>query len=120
MEMAERLLKRTLESSIVLSSKLFDSLVFVFTESQQWRQLIDMLANISQRNCTPEVKTLNYLKKNLLYCFEPQIRQQLKEQIEHLEDNFFTAQSQASGAASGEPKPDERLGGRRGGKRSQS
>jgi hypothetical protein len=34
LEMAERLLKRTMESSIVLSAKLFDSLVFVFTESQ--------------------------------------------------------------------------------------
>lgn len=49
-----------------------------------------MLTSINTRNCTPEVKTLNYLKKNLLYCFEPQTRQQLKEQIEHLEDNFFT------------------------------
>ena len=34
LEMAERLLKRTMESNIVLSAKLFDSLVFVFTESQ--------------------------------------------------------------------------------------
>ncbi len=90
LEMAERLLKRTMESSIVLSARLFDSLVFVFTESQQWRQLIEMLTGINSRNCAPEVKTLNYLKKNLLYCFEPQTRQQLKEQIEHLEDNFFT------------------------------
>jgi len=95
LEMAERLLKRTLESAIVLSAKLFDSLVFVFTESQQWRQLIDMLSSISSNNCAPEVKTLNYLKKNLLYCFEPQIRQQLKEQIEHLEDNFFTPATQS-------------------------
>ena len=47
-------------------------------------------------NCQPEVKTLNYLKKNLLYCFEPQTRSQLKEQIENLEDNFFTAPSAAT------------------------
>lgn len=79
LEMAERLLKRTMESTIVLSAKLFDSLVFVFTESQQWRQLIDMLSGLNANNCTPEVKTLNYLKKNLLYCFEPQTRSQLKE-----------------------------------------
>jgi hypothetical protein len=71
LEMAERLLKRTMESSIVLSAKLFDSLVFVFTESQQWRQLIDLLSGLNDKNCTPELKTLNYLKKNLLYCFEP-------------------------------------------------
>ena len=94
--MAERLLKRVLDSSINLSSKLFDSLVFVFTESQQWRQLTDMLSNVTQRNCTPDIKTLNYLKKNLLYCFEPQARGQLKEQIERLEDNFFTSTSGAA------------------------
>lgn len=74
LEMAEKLFKRILENSINFSAKLFDSLVFVFTESQQWKQLTDMLASISSRNCTPEVKTLNYLKKNLLYCFEPQTR----------------------------------------------
>ena len=72
--MAERLLKRTMESSIVLSGKLFDSLVFVFTESQQWRQLIELLSALNKNNCEPELKTLNYLKKNLLYCFEPQTR----------------------------------------------
>jgi len=44
------------------------------------------------------LKTLNYLKKNLLYCFEPQTRSQLKEQIENLEDNFFTAATQQLGA----------------------
>jgi hypothetical protein len=92
--MAERLLKRTMESTIVLSSKLFDSLVFVFTESQQWRQLIDLLSGLNPKNCEPELKTLNYLKKNLLYCFEPQTRSQLKEQIENLEDNFFTVATQ--------------------------
>ena len=96
--MAERLLKRTMESTIVLSSKLFDSLVFVFTESQQWRQLIDLLSGLNPKNCEPELKTLNYLKKNLLYCFEPQTRSQLKEQIENLEDNFFTAATQQLGA----------------------
>lgn len=45
---------------------------------------------MNQRNCEPEMKTLNYLKKNLLYCFEPQHRQQLKDQIERIENNFFS------------------------------
>jgi hypothetical protein len=79
LEMAERLLRRTMESNIVLSGRLLDGLVYVFTESQQWRQLIDLLAGLNAKNCEPEVKTLNYLKKNLLYCFEPQTRSQLKE-----------------------------------------
>jgi len=89
LEMAERLFRRVIDANISLSARLFDSLIFVFTESQQWRQLIDTLNAVSPRNCTPEVKTLNYLKKNLLYCFEPQLRSQLKEQIESLEDTFF-------------------------------
>lgn len=45
---------------------------------------------MNTRNCHPELKTVNYLKKNLLYCFEPQLRSQLKEQIERMEDNFFS------------------------------
>jgi len=49
---------------------------------------------LNPKNVEPELKTLNYLKKNLLYCFEPQTRSQLKEQIENLEDNFFTAATQ--------------------------
>lgn len=95
LDMTERLLKRTLESSIILSGRMFESLVFVFTESQQWRQLIELLERVSANNCQPEVKTLNYLKKNLLYCFEPQTRGQLKEQIEILEDTFFLPSAQA-------------------------
>ena len=58
-----------------------------------------MLGSITQRNCSPEIKTLNYLKKNLLYCFEPQTRGSLKEQIEKLEDNFFTAATIAAANA---------------------
>jgi hypothetical protein len=53
---------------------------------------------LNPKNCEPELKTLNYLKKNLLYCFEPQTRSQLKEQIENLEDNFFTAATQQQSA----------------------
>ncbi len=98
LEMAERLFKRIIENSITLSGRLFDSLVFVFTESQQWRQLIDTLAATSLRNCTPDIKTLNYLKKNLLYCFEPTTRGQLKEQIERIEDTFFPPQSATQAA----------------------
>lgn len=74
----------------------------MFTESQQWRQLTEMLSNINPGNCQPEIKTLNYLKKNLLYCFEPQVRAQLKEQIERLEDNFFAPANRQAVSQEGE------------------
>ena len=79
----------------------------MFTESQQWRQLTEMLSNINPGNCQPEVKTLNYLKKNLLYCFEPQVRAQLKEQIERLEDNLFAPANKTT-VASEEKAPEQR------------
>lgn len=108
LEMAEKLFKRILENQISLGAKLFDSLVFVFTESQQWRQLTEMLSNINPGNCQPEVKTLNYLKKNLLYCFEPQVRAQLKEQIERLEDNFFAPANKPAAETAEKPAADQR------------
>lgn len=104
LEMAEKLFKRVVDTNINFSAKLFDSLIFVFAESQQWRQLIDVLNAVNPQNCTPEVKTLNYLKKNLLYCFEPQTRSQLKDQIESLEENFFSSSAQQQlGKSSAEP-----------------
>ena len=75
-----------------------------------------MLSGLTAKNCAPEVKTLNYLKKNLLYCFEPQTRSQLKEQIESLEDNFFTATSSA-GATSGAERPERPVGGKKTGRK---
>lgn len=74
LEMADKLVKKIFENKIIYSGKLFDSIVFTFTESQQWKQVIDLLSNINPTNCEPEVKTIQYLKKNLLYCFEPTIR----------------------------------------------
>ena len=88
--MIEKLVKKVRTQQIMFSGKLFDSIVYVFTEAQQWRQVIDLLTSMSLENCRPDIKTLNYLKKNLLYCFEPQTRAQLKEQIEKMMQTFFS------------------------------
>ena len=102
LEMTEKLVKRVFESQINLSSQLFDSLVNVFTESQQWTQVIELLSRVNVRNCDPEIKTLNYLKKNLIYCFENQTRGQLKERIEKFEEAFFSKEAAAMRAARAE------------------
>lgn len=44
LEMTEKLSKRVLESDIPFTGKLFDSLIFVYTESQQWKQIIELMA----------------------------------------------------------------------------
>ncbi len=74
LDMAERLVKRIIQQQIGFSGKLFDSIVYTYTESQQWKQIINIMDQLSTRNCQPDIKTLNYLKKNLLYCFEPNLR----------------------------------------------
>jgi len=87
--MMEALQTKIMIEKIILSSKLFDSLVYVYTESQQWSKVNLLLANASTDNCQPNNKTVGFLKKNLVYCFDPILRGQLKENIEKFEATFF-------------------------------
>jgi len=48
-----------------------------------------MLANASVTNCQPQIKTVGFLKKNLVYCFDPQLRASLKDNMEKFEKTFF-------------------------------
>ena len=51
LEMMEALQTKIMIEKIVLSSKLFDSLVYVYTESQQWNKVNILLSNASIDNC---------------------------------------------------------------------
>ena len=51
------------------------------------------MTRLHERNCEPDAKTINYLKKNLLYCFDPQSRSLLSEQIHRFEEAFFSGRS---------------------------
>ena len=41
-------------------------------------------------NCDPSPKILSYLKKNLVYCFDTNVRNSLKENIDNFEIKFFS------------------------------
>jgi hypothetical protein len=71
LELTERLQRRVYANKLFLTGPLFDALVFIYTESQQWRLVNDLLQHSNKTNTAPELKTVNYLKKNLLYCFDP-------------------------------------------------
>ncbi|CDW78620.1 UNKNOWN [Stylonychia lemnae] len=90
LDMTEKLMKKVYGESITITGKLFDSAVYIFTESQQWQKVINILNFINPDNSSPDIKTLNYLKKNLLYCFDSTQRQTLKDQIKKAEDTFFS------------------------------
>lgn len=85
LEMTEKLQKRVVNNKLFVTGPLFHSFVYIYTESQQWRNALDILVHCNKTNCAPEMRTINYLKKNLIYCFEGSTRQQLKEHCEKLE-----------------------------------
>lgn len=71
MKMTEQLHSKIQLEDIKISNKLFDSLVYVFTESQMWSKINSMLASATPNNCDPSQPTIDFLKKNLVYCFDP-------------------------------------------------
>jgi len=87
--MTESLQTKIMLEGVILSSKLFDSLVYVYTESQMWSKVVSLLSNANSKNCEPNIKTVGFLKKNLVYCFDPSIRAQLKDNIDSFEAEFF-------------------------------
>jgi len=53
-------------------------------------KVVNILNQSNPENCKPDIKTISYLKKNLLYCFDPQHRQLLKDSIHKIEETFFS------------------------------
>ena len=92
--MTEQLYHKITVNEIMMTGQLFDSLVYVFTESQMWSKVNSMLSTASSRNCEPEVKTVEFLKKNLVYCFDPNLRSSLKDNIGLFEMEFFHGKKQ--------------------------
>ena len=91
--MTEAFQTKIMIERIMLSSKLFDSLAYVFTESQQWAKVNNLLVLSNPETCQPNIKTVSFLKKNLVYCFDPMLRSQLKDNIEKFEATFFHSKS---------------------------
>lgn len=88
-QMTEQLYNKIQVNEIKMTGQLFDSLVYVFTESQMWSKVNSMLSWASEKNCEPEAKTIEFLKKNLVYCFDPNLRSSLKDNISNFELEFF-------------------------------
>jgi len=72
--MATKLQSVISEKSLFLTDQLFDSLIYVFTESQQWGKVNSLLTNASLETAQPMQKTVSFLKRNLVYCFDPTMR----------------------------------------------
>mmetsp|Transcript_4313 Transcript_4313/g.7289 ORF Transcript_4313/g.7289 Transcript_4313/m.7289 type:complete len:464 (-) Transcript_4313:184-1575(-) len=94
--MATKIFNRMSEDLMVVEGELLHILAYVFTESQQWDELIKMLDYFNNNAlCYPEIRTVRYLKQNLVYCFQNTTRLQLQEKIEFFERLFFNSTNRA-------------------------
>ncbi len=87
---AEKLQKKAMNSNITFTPDLFHSLIEIYTESQHWKQVLELLQMVSPKNCQPNQKTLRYIKKNMVYCFDNNLRGALKEATDNFDQTFFT------------------------------
>ena len=49
-----------------------------------------MINSCSHANCEPTTRTISFIKKNLVYCFDTSVRGHLKESIDTFEHKFFS------------------------------
>ena len=84
------------DNELHLTERLFNSLIYVFTESQQWSTVNEMLNRAAPENCTPDKKTVNYLRTNLIYCFDPTLRGNLKANMKSFEEKFFSSRNEVN------------------------
>jgi len=74
LDMCDTLKEKIFDKEIRLSGKLLDSLAMQYTESQSWSKLLSLINNCEYRNCDPTQRTVSYIKKNLVYCFDTGVR----------------------------------------------
>jgi len=90
LQMCDILKDKILDEKIVMSSTLFENLVSQYTESQSWNKLLNLINRCDYNNCEPSPRTVSFVKKNLVYCFDTTVRSQLKDCIESFEVKFFS------------------------------
>jgi len=81
LEMTEQLQERMTGSQTVMSEQLFEQMVHVYCDTQQWSHLSTLMANARRENCRPSVKSFNMIRKNVIYCYDQTLRGQLKESM---------------------------------------
>lgn len=61
-----------------------------YAETQSWNKINSLLSRCTHTNCDPNQRMVSYLKKNLVYCFDTTMRNQLKQNIDSFENLFFS------------------------------
>mmetsp|Transcript_27436 Transcript_27436/g.41714 ORF Transcript_27436/g.41714 Transcript_27436/m.41714 type:complete len:146 (-) Transcript_27436:1-438(-) len=73
--------------------ELFHSVIYIYTETQQWIDVMEILSDLRDSGLAePQHKTITYLKDNLMYCFQNNVRLEVQEAIDSFEKRFFSYQ----------------------------
>lgn len=99
--LTDQVRQRMREDEIQYSAELFHTIIYVYTESQQWTEVAKILRQLtSPDQCQANIKTISYLKQNLVYCFQNNTRIDVQDAIDGFEARFFSyAQRKAAGQA---------------------
>lgn len=94
-EMTEDLEREITFKRIPMTGKTFESLIYVFSESQNWAKVKSLVDYSQPDNCEPNPDTAKFLKRNLVYCFDSGLRASLKDSLDNFELRFFHDASRA-------------------------
>ena len=68
--LAEKLTRKMRDNAITYDGNLFHNIIYVLTESQQWQDVAELMREqITPESCQPNMKTMKYIRSNLVYCF---------------------------------------------------
>jgi len=80
---------QVLGANMRFSASFFDNIVHVYTESQSWTLLNELLESVDHDTCSPSDKTLRLMKTNMMYCFDSTQRTRLQANIDNFDSKFF-------------------------------
>ena len=91
--MTERIVRKMRDNEVPYDASLFQNVLYVYTESQQWSDVANLLrSQQSTAHCHPDIKSMKYLRKNLVYCFQNSVRLDVLDAIDSFEQRFFSYQ----------------------------
>lgn len=89
--MAEKINKKMQYDNILINGDVFDNLCRIYIEQQQWDIVTDFMKHqIAYSNCTPDQKTMKYLKSNIAYIFVNNVRLEMQDTIQKFEYHYFS------------------------------
>jgi hypothetical protein len=92
--LTEKLNKKMQNELIPYNAEVFHSICHVYVESQQWEDVSEFLRNqTGSKTCSPNLKTVKYLKANLAYIFQNNVRNDLQDAIQKFEYSFFSLEA---------------------------